>query len=247
MQSGSGELVRSLRGQIVDRLRNDVLSGRIQPGQFLRQEDLVARFQVSRTPVREALIQLTNEGLLESIPNTGVKVRQQAPDHIQQFLTPVRRTLEVYALKLCFDSLTADDFRLWDSILEKHRLACEQRDYTAMAEHELAFHRSILQRAGDATLLSIWSLIVAQVAVYLREWHKKYADPMDNYREHKDIVEMFRTGDRDASIKLYSAMIGAHHTVRQPIRKDSKVARQPVAKNQKKDNSTVDVRENSPV
>jgi GntR family transcriptional regulator, rspAB operon transcriptional repressor len=213
------ELVRSLRGQIVDRLRNDVLSGRIEPGQFLRQEDLVERFRVSRTPVREALIQLTNEGLLEAIPNTGVKVRHQPPDHIQQFLTPLRRTIEVYALELCFDSLNEADFQLWDSILEKLRTACQQRDYPGMAEYELALHRSILQRAGDSTLLSIWSSIVSQVAAYLREWHKKYADPLDNYREHKEIIDTFRTGDKDASIALYSEMIGAHHVVRQPIAK----------------------------
>lgn len=217
MHSGSGDLVRSLRGQIVERIRNDVLSGRIEPGQFLRQEDLVSRFRVSRTPVREALIQLTNEGLLESIPNTGVKVRPLPPDHIQQFLTPLRRTIEVYALELCFDYLTNEDFNQWDAMLEKHRIACEQRDYPSMTEHELAFHRSILLRAGDPTLLSIWSLIIAQVAAYLREWHKKYADPMDNYREHARIVEMFRTRDREASIQLYSEMIGAHHTVRQSV------------------------------
>jgi DNA-binding GntR family transcriptional regulator len=219
MDSGGSELIRSLRGQIVDRLRNDVLSGRIEAGQFLRQEELVARFRVSRTPVREALIQLTNEGLLEAIPNTGVKVRHQPPDHIQQFLTPLRRTIEVYALDLCFDSLSSDDFRNWDAMLEKLRGACEQRDYPGMAEYELAFHRSILQRAGDPTLLSIWSLIVAQVAAYLREWHKKYADPIDNYHEHKQIVDMFRTGDKAGSIRLYSEAIGAHHTVRQSVKK----------------------------
>jgi DNA-binding GntR family transcriptional regulator len=225
MQSSQSELVRSLRGQIVDRLRNDVLSGRIPAGEFLRQEELVARFRVSRTPVREALIQLTNEGLLEAIPNTGVKVRHQPPDHIQQFLTPLRRTIEVYALELCFDSLNAEDFKLWDSILEQLRAACERRDYPGMAEHELAFHRSILQRTGDPTLLSIWSLIVAQVAAYLREWHKKYADPIDNYHEHKEIVDAFRSGDKDASIELYSEAIGAHHTVRQPIKKSSATTR----------------------
>src|SRR5690349_7489011 len=101
---------RLVRGKIIDRLRTDVLSGRIAPGQFLRQEDLGARFRVSRMPVREALVQLTQEGLLEAVPNRGVKVRHEPPNHIQRFLTPLRQTIEVYALELCFDSLTEEDF-----------------------------------------------------------------------------------------------------------------------------------------
>ena len=222
------DLVRSLRGQIVDQLRNDLLSGRLPQGTFLRQEDLVARFRVSRTPVREALIHLTNEGFLESIPNTGVKVRSQPPDHIQAFLTPLRRTIEVYALELCFDELNDDDFKRWDEILEKLRRACAERDYPAIAEHEIEFHRSVLNRAGDPTLLGIWSLVLSQVVAQFRASHVKYADPLDIYREHAEIIAMFRTGQRKASIRHYSEMIGAPVPTRSPAaNKKEKSRRKP--------------------
>ena len=213
MQADS--LARSLRSQIADRLRDDVLCGRIEAGRFLRQEELVSRFRVSHTPVREALIQLTNEGLLESIPNTGVKVRSQPPDHIREFLTPMCRNIEVYALRLCFDDLNADDFRLLDAILDQLQVACKDRDYAAMAEQEIAFHRLVVRRANEPTLINLWSAVLSQFVAYVRHWHLLYADPMDNFREHKQIVEMFRTGDKEASINLYSNMIGADELVRQ--------------------------------
>ena len=135
-------VVKGLRQQIAEQLRSDVLIGKIGPGTILRQEELVARFGVSRTPIREALIQLTYEGLLEASTHPGVKVRQQAPRHIQAFLTPLRRTIEIYALQLCFDNLNAADFDFWHRLLDQCRKACEDRDYPAIAEHEIAFHRS---------------------------------------------------------------------------------------------------------
>ena len=222
MKAGSTELVRSLRSQIADQLRNDVLCGRIEEGRFLRQDDLVSRFGVSNTPVREALIQLTNEGLLEAIPNTGVKVRNQPPDHIREFLTPMRKMIEGYALQLCFDDLNDADFQLWDSILEKLRVACQQHDYAAMGEQEIAFHRSVVQRSGEQTLVNLWSSVLSQFVAYCRHWHVLYADPMDNYREHKEIVDTFRTGDKEASIQLYSAMIGADELVIQKATEPSR-------------------------
>ena len=79
-------LVFSLREQIVDRIRNDVLSGRLVEGERLNEAKLGEQFRVSRTPIREALQQLTHEGLLEGRPNHGVKVANCPPIRFASWL-----------------------------------------------------------------------------------------------------------------------------------------------------------------
>ena len=194
-------LVFSLREQIADRLRADVLSGRLAEGERLSEAQLVTRFGVSRTPIREALQQLAQEGLLEGRPNAGVKVARRPPDAIRDLVVPIRRSVEEFALRSFFSDIGPSDYRQWNEILERMRLACVARDFAAVAEHDVAFHRSIVQRAGLRDLDLIWASLVARVRSHFWETQRNYSDPLDIYREHAELVETFRGGDLEQSVK----------------------------------------------
>ena len=107
----------SLRDQIVEHIRNDVLRGVFADGERLNEAELAERFGVSRTPIREALQQLTCEGLLDGRRNAGVKVARRPPDSIRELVVPIRRSVEIFALKSFFDTITEDDFTNWNVIL----------------------------------------------------------------------------------------------------------------------------------
>lgn len=202
-------LTQSLREQIADHLRNDVLCGRFAEGERLSELQLVERFGVSRTPIREALQQLTHEGLLEGRPNAGVTVARRPPDSIRELIVPIRRSVETYALRSFFDTINEDDFRVWSQILEKMRQACVAFDYPAIAEQDIAFHRSIIRRAGQRDLEQIWNSILARVRHhFLEALPRDYEDPMEIYDVHVEVVDSFRAGDVQAAITELEENIG---------------------------------------
>lgn len=202
MQMKNSRLVLGLREQIVDQLRNDVLCGRLIEGERLSEMKLVQRFGVSRTPIREALQQLTHEGLLEGRPNVGVSVAHRPPDEVAELIVPVRQKVEVFALRSFFDRITEQDYRHWSEILERMRKACIDRDYATIAEEDIAFHRYIVRRAGQRDLEAIWTSILGRISHHFRETQQEnYTDPLDIYDEHVAIVEVFRSGDVDAAVK----------------------------------------------
>jgi GntR family transcriptional regulator, rspAB operon transcriptional repressor len=195
------DLVLGLRMQIADRLRSDVLSGRLTPGERLNEVKLVERFGVSRTPIREALQQLTHEGLLEGRPNAGVKVASRPPDSIRELVVPIRRSVEIFALRSFFSELTPTDLRLWDEILQRMRAACEAHDYPAIAEQDLAFHRAIIRRAGQKDLEAIWITLIARIRSHFQETQEHdYAEPLEIYEEHARIIGIFRSGNLDDAV-----------------------------------------------
>jgi DNA-binding GntR family transcriptional regulator len=204
----SSELVRGLRGQIVSRLRDDILSGRLAEGQHLSEAHLAGSFGVSRGTIREALVQLTDEGLLVARPNCGVRVAAPAPDSIRAVIVPIRRTIETHALRHFFDDITDDDFRAWEMILHKMEAACQEKDRAAAVEQDIAFHRSLLERAGQPDLLAVWTTIVARIRNHFWRTHLSSKNkPIDVYSDHRALVAAFRDGDKEAAVKALEVHI----------------------------------------
>jgi GntR family transcriptional regulator, rspAB operon transcriptional repressor len=202
------EIVRGLRIQIVERIREDIMSGRLTGGQRLSELALGRRFGVSRGPIREALVQLAQEGLVDRKPNCGVHVSMPVPDSIRAVIVPIRRTIETFALQSIFDELTEDDFRRWEAILKRMAKACQEMDPGAAVEQDIAFHRLLLERAGQPDLLAIWSTIVARVRGHFRQVHLARRDqPIDVHADHQQLIEAFRSGDREVALQTWEAHI----------------------------------------
>jgi DNA-binding GntR family transcriptional regulator len=206
--STSAPLVHGLREQIADRIRTDVICGRMGVGERLNEVQLGEKFGVSRTPVRAALQQLLHEGILEGRPNVGLKVARQPSDAMCKVVTEIRRTIESFAVETFLGSLTDADFAQWNAILERMRAACLARDFALIAECDIEFHRSIVRRAHERDLESIWNSIVGRVRSHFRDTHQdQYPDAMEIYAEHVGIINSFKGGDVKQAVALLKEKI----------------------------------------
>jgi DNA-binding GntR family transcriptional regulator len=194
---------RTIREQIADRIRTDVLSGKLSEGTSLREQTLAARYGVSRAPVRDALLQLTQEGLLVAKPNCGVKVGTPSDEEIQPLVIDLRRKIEVFALRKIFGRLSDADIDRLDETVERLRVACQKEDLGEIVRHDMALHRHILEATGNADLLAMWLPIVSRMFLH----YSRHRNMMESHREHAAIVDAIRRRDRKAAIAALTANI----------------------------------------
>ncbi len=193
----TSEIYRTLPEQIAARLRQDVLSSKLKPGDPLREIDLSERFGVSRGPVREAFRQLTQQGLLVLEPNKGVRVAQNPSVEVRPLVVELRRTIERFVLESIFEKITEADIELWEEILADIRQACERNDVDALTEHDLRFHQAVIQSHDDKDLFALWQPIAMRMMMH----YNRLDDIMDSYREHERILDAIRNGDRAAAVE----------------------------------------------
>ena len=192
---------RTIREQVATHLRHAVLAGELGEGEALREQPLAQHFGVSRGPVRDALFQLTQEGLLVAEQNRGVRVRRPDPA-IRSLVVGLRRKIESFALKglcRCGDEALA----FFAENLSRFQTACQQGDMAEVVEHDMAFYRHIVENGGSGDLVAVWVPVVTQMMLP----YSRHRDLMDSYREHEAVVEALRHGDRAAALECLRANI----------------------------------------
>jgi DNA-binding GntR family transcriptional regulator len=180
--------------RIAETLRDAIVTLDLKPGDAISESDIAARFGVSRQPVREAFIQLSEQGLLRIRPQRSTEVVRIS---IRDVLNArfVREALEVaVARKAATESahLPADTF---DELYRAQRAASDADDYRAFHAKDDAFHRMIAKLSGNEF---VWKLIDAQKVQMdrVRYLSLKLGMP-DTIREHVEIGAAILSGNPD--------------------------------------------------
>lgn len=155
-----------ISGQVRDMLRDRITAGDLAPGEKLTETDLASRLKISRGPLREAILQLTEEGLLVKEAYKGLRVRSVSRRELEE-LYSMRTTLERFAFEEAWDKRT--DAALNDLRDRLDRLECarDAKDISSAVDGEIAFHSWVYELSGHGLLRSHWQKLVPLVQIYM--------------------------------------------------------------------------------
>lgn len=187
---------RSMREQVTDLIRQEILAGKFEKGEAVREIPLAKRYNVSRGPIRDAILQLTNEGLLEAEPNRGARVGQVWDDELRAVMTGIRFELESFALWRLMEKPEKLDIPTFRKNLRHFELACRDNILADVVQLDLEFHRLIMRMSGLPGIEAVWLPIMGRMQMpYSR--HKKL---LDSYKEHKAIVDAIESGSEKLAL-----------------------------------------------
>jgi DNA-binding GntR family transcriptional regulator len=188
------------RGQrVVELLRTEIISGRFEPGTRLIESALSAEFGTSRGPVREALRQLENEGLVMSFPYRGAVVLGVSDEEVHEVLIPVRLTLERYSFARALERMTDDHFAELAKQIWLMEQAGKANNLLKLVEADLAFHEIVISASGQLHTVQIWRTIGPRIRAYFYRY-ERYRNFEVTVEEHRELLAALQT--RDPAIAL---------------------------------------------
>jgi DNA-binding GntR family transcriptional regulator len=180
----------SLRDAVLPALRRAILDGRLAAGTRLSESEIARTMGVSRSPVREAIAHLEQEGLAERYPNRGAFVADVFSRRAIAELASLRNVLECFAIELAVLRRQPEKLDpLWRATEEMDRAAAA-RDHAAIGEADFRFHEGLVGLADHRQLLHLWSGVASHYwALYLPKIQALEHDIEHWGRNHRLILE----------------------------------------------------------
>ncbi len=182
-------------------LRQAIVAGDLAAGTRLAEEDLARRFDVSRTPVREALLRLESEQLAERIPRRGLVVTTITPEEILD-LYVVRQAVDAQAARLAARYASPPEVSQLRWLNDQLRPAAEARDYRRMADLNFEFHEGLCRAGRSPLLLYFMRQVHDRVRRFPGTTFSHGERALASVREHDAILDAVEARDAELAGRL---------------------------------------------
>lgn len=198
---------QSLREQVAQALRAALITGEMRPGVVYSAPVLAAQFGVSATPVREAMLDLAKEGLVEAVRNKGFRVTELSDRDLDE-LTEIRQLIEVPMVARLAGEERAEEFERLRPVAEEIVSAAERGDLLAYVDADLRFHVELLSLAGNVHLVQVVRDLRNRARLYGLSQLAERGTLGDSAREHLTLLDALKRGEAEAVGQIMKEHIG---------------------------------------
>ncbi|MGY4688559.1 GntR family transcriptional regulator [Salibacterium sp. K-3] len=183
-------------------MRYEIIAGELKPGEVVSENSLANKYNSSRSPSREALRILQNEGLLE-LKRMGAEITGVSQKDIEE-LNDIRYLIESFAMKECAKRNNEELIAFLQFTVEKMKIAINNKDATELAIQDTAFHQAIIKASDHKRIYHLWTNIEKLIitALLIATENRFTTETEGTYKEflvesHLNIVEAIMKGDFD--------------------------------------------------
>jgi DNA-binding GntR family transcriptional regulator len=199
---------RSLREEITAHLRAAVMTGELEPGVVYSAPSLAEQFGVSATPVREAMLDLGKEGLVEIVRNKGFRVTRLSGQDLDD-ITQLRAFLEPAAVRAIAEAgVSAEDLARLRPMAAEIEDAARRRDFIVHVSVDLEFHLTLLALGGNPRLVELVRTLRMSSRLYGLRREGDQDAMFASWHEHADLLDRIEAGDADGAEALMCRHIG---------------------------------------
>jgi DNA-binding GntR family transcriptional regulator len=183
-------------------VRRRIFDGEMAPGTQYLEQELAEMLGMSRTPVREALIRLADERLVEVRPRHGARVLGVSADDIADVYEITAELEATAARRLAARGLSASEIAALTDACARMDAATAKKDFAAWIRIDEEFHTLIVKAAGNQRLTELFEELMAQVHRARRQTMTERAVPMHSNKEHAALLDALKAGNAEQSHRL---------------------------------------------
>lgn len=202
------ELGKTVTDHIYKGIKNKIISGELRGGQRLAEAAIAKEFNVSRTPVREAIRRLAIDGLVKIIPNWGAHLVSPTKEEVIDTCR-TRRVLEEFAIRKAVKHITPVHIYRMEQELALEKKAAEEHDVDSYIKANSNLHIIIAEAAGSKSLLEVIEFLLAKVVTHLLFYEDSLFSFATNpaLDQHQRIINALKAKDEELCAKLIRADI----------------------------------------
>lgn len=190
----------SLKEKAYQILRRMILTGEFKGGTQIVEADLITRLQIGRTPIRESLLRLEQEGLIRIVPHKGIFINEMSLKEIKD-LMQLRFCLELFAIREAICYITDNDIVEMSQIIDLQEQAMQDSDTYEYMNLDRRFHQKIFEIIGNDRMLRIMGNLNDQLVACGIRGLRKQERLLQVITEHREVVRALSKRDAEAAFE----------------------------------------------